>query len=91
MDQSTTKIKIYLSLLIAPLLLFFEPYSILVKAIGVLVVIDVISGVLAAKKEGKDLTSKSTGCSQRSKPSVRRVWDCSSSSRKAFLCFIWCV
>lgn len=54
----TSKLKLQYSLLMSPLLLFFEPYNALVKAIGILVILDVLTGGVVAKKEGKDLTSR---------------------------------
>lgn len=57
--ETNSKLKLIYSVIISPILLFFEPYSILVKAIGVLVAMDIITGMLAAKKENKALTSKS--------------------------------
>lgn len=59
MEPSTSKLKFILSLIVSSILMFFDPYIILIKAIGILVVIDIISGMFAAKKEGKHLTSKS--------------------------------
>jgi len=56
--ETTSKVKLILAAIISPILMFFDPYSALVKAIGLLVVIDIISGILAAKKEGQPLTSK---------------------------------
>ncbi len=52
------KIKIQYSLLVSPLVLFFEPYEALVKAVGLLVIMDIASGLVAAKKENKSLTSR---------------------------------
>lgn len=52
------KLKLFFSALVTPLLMLFEPYVILVKAIGILVVFDVLTGIMSAKKEGQDLTSK---------------------------------
>jgi phage-related holin len=52
------KEKLTYSALIAPLFMYFEPYSILVKAIGVLVVFDIVSGVLASRKEGIDFQTR---------------------------------
>lgn len=43
---------------IAPILTFFEPYSVLVKALGILVAMDIITGIAASRKEGKAITSK---------------------------------
>lgn len=56
---STSKLKLILSALISPFMMFFEPYNALVKAIGILVVMDVATGIAAAKKEGTSITSKS--------------------------------
>lgn len=58
-NNETSIIKLLYSLLMSPLLMFFEPYSGLVKAIGILVALDILTGMMAAKKESKDLTSKS--------------------------------
>jgi phage-related holin len=57
--MTTVKMKLILSAILSPILMFFEPYTILVQAIGLLVVIDILTGMFAARKEGKDLTSKS--------------------------------
>jgi phage-related holin len=56
--EETTKLKLFFSLILTPVLTFFEPYELLVKAIGILVVIDITSGIIAARKEGKDLSSR---------------------------------
>jgi toxin secretion/phage lysis holin len=56
--ETTTK-KLYISVLLSPLCLYFEPYSALVKALGVLVVIDILTGLMSARKSGQDITSKS--------------------------------
>ena len=53
-----TRLKLFYSLVLSPLLMFFEPYMILVKAIGILVILDIITGIMAARKEGKDITSR---------------------------------
>jgi phage-related holin len=55
--DEVTKTKIINSALLSLLLLFFEPYVVLLKALGLLVIIDIVTGMLAAKKEGKSLTS----------------------------------
>ena len=52
------KFKLIISLFLTPILILFNPYAILVKAIGALVVIDIITGIMAARKEGKPITSK---------------------------------
>lgn len=51
--------KLLISLIISPLFMFFEPYTALVQALGILVVIDIATGVLAARKEGQDIKSRS--------------------------------
>lgn len=58
MEDSSLK-KLLISVIVSPLLMYFEPYSALVKAIGILVVFDIATGVMAARKEGKDITSRS--------------------------------
>lgn len=57
--METSKAKLLYALIISPIFMFFEPYDALVKAIGLLVILDIVSGMFAARKEGKDLTSKS--------------------------------
>lgn len=56
--EENTKGKLIYSFIIAPLLLFFEPYSALVKALLILVIIDILTGLFAARHEGKPLTSR---------------------------------
>lgn len=58
MEQPTSKLKLIYAFVISPILMFFEPYAVLVKAIGMLVCIDIFTGALASKKEGKPVTSK---------------------------------
>lgn len=58
-DNTLSKIwKFMYSLALSPMFMYFEPYSMLVKAIGILVVFDIISGMIAARKEGQSLTSR---------------------------------
>lgn len=57
--EPTSKTKLIYSFLLAPLLTFFDPYSALVKAIGLLVTTDIFTGILAARKEGKPIQSRS--------------------------------
>lgn len=49
--ESTTKIKLILSAIISPLVMYFDPYLVLLKAIGILVALDIITGILAKTKE----------------------------------------
>lgn len=51
-------LKLIFSLLISPILMLFNPYILLIKALGILVIIDVITGIMSARKEGVALTSK---------------------------------
>ncbi len=57
--ENTSKTKMFLSMILAPVLAFFDPYIILVKAIGLLVIFDMVSGIIAARKEGKAINSRS--------------------------------
>lgn len=57
METSSLK-KILISIVISPLFLYFEPYSALVKSIGILVIIDIILGLVVARRKGKDITSR---------------------------------
>ncbi len=59
MEHQTSKIKLLLASIVSPLLMFFDPYSVLVKAIGLLVIMDIMTGLAAAKKENKALNSRS--------------------------------
>lgn len=58
MEPSTTKWKLLYSAVVSPLFMYFDPYSALVKAIGILVILDVVSGILAARKENKPISSR---------------------------------
>lgn len=57
--EPNSKAKLIFSLLLSPILAFFEPYEALVKAIGLLVALDILTGIVAAKKEGKPIQSRS--------------------------------
>ena len=50
--------KLLLSFIIAPLLLTLEPYTGLVKSIGFLIAIDMVTGMFAARYEGKAIQSR---------------------------------
>lgn len=52
------KTKLILSAILSPILMLFDPYTALVKAIGILVIFDIVTGIIAAKKENKDITSR---------------------------------
>ncbi len=54
----TSKVKLIYSIALSPLMIYFEPYSVLVKAIGVLVALDIISGMIASRKEHKPISSR---------------------------------
>lgn len=56
--NDTAKVKLQYSAALSVLLLFFEPYSALVKAIGILVALDIVTGLVAARKDGSSLTSR---------------------------------
>lgn len=61
MDNSNSTVipqKLMLSVILSPVVLYFEPYSALVKAIGILVIIDILSGLLVARRSGLDITSR---------------------------------
>lgn len=51
--------KILLSFFLTPLLIFFSPYLVLIKAISLLVLFDIVTGIAAARKEHKDIKSRS--------------------------------
>lgn len=56
--NETTLAKLSLSALLSPILVAFDPYATHVWAIGLLVIIDIASGMAASKKEGIDITSE---------------------------------
>jgi len=56
--DAPSRIKILYALLAAPLVVLFGPYEVLIKSIGILVIFDIISGIIVARKEGKAITSK---------------------------------
>jgi len=58
MDDQSSFRKLVLSAFMSPVFLYFEPYSVLVKAIGILVVIDIVTGLMSARKLGLDITSR---------------------------------
>lgn len=54
----TKAFKLLMALVVSPLIMFYDPYSALIQAIGILVIMDIATGIFAAKKEGQDIKSR---------------------------------